>query len=149
MLPPSLRKMIDCDPADVVWKYIALDKKVNPPQFLEYLGVYANLLIQPVGHVLFWGCYFFFPAMFVYLGGTLETTTFSIMMYVISSLNVLWNAFKSWSDVVDHYNLGTTLFTWKILAHGMRLPLITIKSADPNHQYFKYAAAISLLQNLR
>lgn len=149
MLPPSLRKMIDHpNPADIVWKYISLDKKVNPTPFIDYMTLYSNLFVQPIGHVLFWGCYFFFPVLFVYFGGTLEMTTFSILLYIVSSLQVLWNAFSCWSDVVDHYNLGTTLYTWKILAHGLGLPLIKINSADRNHQYFKYAAAISLLQNL-
>lgn len=149
MLPPSLRKMIDYpNPADIVWKYISLDKKVNPAPFIDYMTLYSNLFVQPIGHVLFWGCYFFFPVLFVYFGGTLEMTTFSILLYIVSSLQVLWNAFSCWSDVVDHYNLGTTLYTWKILAHGLGLPLIKINSADRNHQYFKYAAAISLLQNL-
>jgi hypothetical protein len=149
MLPPSLRKMIDHpNPADVVWKYISLDKKVNPAPFIDYMTLYSNLFVQPIGHVLFWGCYFFFPVLFVYFGGTLEMTTFSILLYIVSSLQVLWNAFSCWSDVVDHYNLGTTLYTWKILTHGLGLPLIKINSADRNHQYFKYAAAISLLQNL-
>jgi hypothetical protein len=136
------------NPADVVWKYISLDKKVNPAPFIDYMTLYSNLFVQPIGHVLFWGCYFFFPVLFVYFGGTLEMTTFSILLYIVSSLQVLWNAFSCWSDVVDHYNLGTTLYTWKILTHGLGLPLIKINSADRNHQYFKYAAAISLLQNL-
>lgn len=134
--------------ADIVWEYIALDKRVNPIQFMDHVSQYANLFVQPIGHVLFWGCYFFFPALFLSLGGTLETTWFSILLYVVSSLQVLWNAFTSWSDIVEHYNLGTTLYIWKILTHGLGLPLIKINSADPNHQYFKYAAAISMLQNL-
>ena len=149
MLPPSLRKMIDHpNHAEVVWKYMEIDKRIRPVNFMDHLTVYANLFIQPIGHVLFWGCYFFFPALFVYFGGTLETTTLSIVFYAISSLQVLWNTFTSWSDVVEHYHLGTTLLTWKILTHALGLPLIKINSADPNHQYFKYAAAISLLQNL-
>ena len=72
----------------------------------------------------------------------------SIIFYAISSLQVLWNTFTGWSDVVEHYHLGTTLLTWKILTYGLGLPLIKINSSDPNHQYFKYAAAVSLLQNL-
>ena len=148
-LPPSLRKMIDySNPADVVWKYMALDKRVNPTPFMEHVSLYSNLFVQPAGHVLFWGCYFFFPALFVSLGGTLDAGWFSILLYTVSSLQVLWSAFSCWSEVVEHYHLGTTLFTWKILAHGLHLPLIKINSADRNHQYFKYAAAVSLLQNL-
>ena len=140
--------MIDHDHAAVVWKYIDLDKKVNPPAFMEHMSLYSNLFIQPVGHVLFWGCYFFFPVLFEYFGGKVDMTTFSILFYALSSLQVLWSAFSCWSEVIEHYHLGTTLYTWKILTHGLGLPLITINSADRNHQYFKYAAAISLLQNL-
>uniref|UniRef100_A0A6C0B6Z9 Uncharacterized protein n=1 Tax=viral metagenome TaxID=1070528 RepID=A0A6C0B6Z9_9ZZZZ len=140
--------MIDHDHAAVVWKYIALDKKVNPAPFMEHMSLYSNLFIQPVGHVLFWGCYFFFPVLFEYFGGKVDMSTFSILFYAASSLQVLWSAFSSWSEVIEHYHLGTTLYTWKILTHGLGLPLITINSADRNHQYFKYAAAISLLQNL-
>ena len=146
--PSPLRKMIDHDHAAVVWKYIDLDKKVNPPAFMEHMSLYSNLFIQPVGHVLFWGCYFFFPVLFEYFGGKVDMTTFSILFYALSSLQVLWSAFSCWSEVIEHYHLGTTLYTWKILTHGLGLPLITINSADRNHQYFKYAAAISLLQNL-
>lgn len=146
--PTPLRKMIDHDHAAVVWKYIELDKKVNPVQFMEHMSLYSSLFIQPVGHVLFWGCYFFFPILFEYFGGKVDMTTFSILFYAASSLQVLWSAFSCWSEVVEHYHLGTTLYTWKILTHGLGLPLIKINSADRNHQYFKYAAAISLLQNL-
>jgi hypothetical protein len=140
--------MIDHDHAAVVWKYIELDKKVNPVQFMEHMSLYSSLFIQPVGHVLFWSCYFFFPVLFQYFGGKVDMTTFSILFYTASSLQVLWSAFSCWSEVVEHYHLGTTLYTWKILTHGLGLPLIKINSADRNHQYFKYAAAISLLQNL-
>ena len=146
--PTPLRKMIDHDHAAVVWKYIELDKKVNPAPFMEHMSLYSNLFIQPVGHVLFWGCYFFFPVLFEYFGGKVDMSTFSILFYAASSLQVLWSAFSCWSEVIEHYHLGTTLYTWKILTHGLGLPLITINSADRNHQYFKYAAAISLLQNL-
>jgi hypothetical protein len=140
--------MIDNDHAAVVWKYIELDKKVNPVPFMEHMSLYSSLFIQPVGHVLFWSCYFFFPVLFQYFGGKVDMTTFSILFYTASSLQVLWSAFSCWSEVVEHYHLGTTLYTWKILTHGLGLPLIKINSADRNHQYFKYAAAISLLQNL-
>jgi hypothetical protein len=140
--------MIDHDHAAVVWKYIELDKKVNPVPFMEHMSLYSSLFIQPVGHVLFWSCYFFFPVLFQYFGGKVDMTTFSILFYTASSLQVLWSAFSCWSEVVEHYHLGTTLYTWKILTHGLGLPLIKINSADRNHQYFKYAAAISLLQNL-
>lgn len=146
--PSPLRKMIDHDHAAVVWKYIDLDKKVNPVPFMEHMSLYSSLFIQPVGHVLFWGCYFFFPVLFEYFGGKVDMSSFSILFYAASSLQVLWSAFSCWSEVVEHYHLGTTLYTWKILTHGLGLPLITINSADRNHQYFKYAAAISLLQNL-
>jgi hypothetical protein len=146
--PTPLRKMIDHDHAAVVWKYIELDKKVNPVPFMEHMSLYSSLFIQPVGHVLFWSCYFFFPVLFQYFGGKVDMTTFSILFYTASSLQVLWSAFSCWSEVVEHYHLGTTLYTWKILTHGLGLPLIKINSADRNHQYFKYAAAISLLQNL-
>ena len=140
--------MIDHDHAAVVWKYIELDKKVNPVPFMEHMSLYSSLFIQPVGHVLFWSCYFFFPVLFEYFGGKVDMTTFSILFYTASSLQVLWSAFSCWSEVIEHYHLGTTLYTWKILTHGLGLPLIKINSADRNHQYFKYAAAISLLQNL-
>ena len=142
-----LRKMIDVDAPKVVWKYIELDKKVNPPDFIQYAMRYSNMFIQPIAHILFWSCYFFFPDLFLYFGGSLETTWFSILLYIASSLQVVWNAIKNWSEAVEHYHLGTTLFTWKILARGLGLPLITIQSPDKNHQYFKYAAAISLLQD--
>lgn len=141
--------MIDIpNPASVVWKYIDLDKRVNPVDFMEHVTRHSNLYVQPIGHVLFWGCYFFFPALFLSLGGSVETTWFNILFYTLSSAQILWTTYSCWSEVVEHYHLGTTLLTWKILTHGMGLPVIKIQSKDPNHQYFKYAAAISLLQNL-
>jgi hypothetical protein len=148
-LPPALRKLIDYDDhSKIVWRFIELEKKINPPQFLERLTLASNLFVQPIGHILFWGCYLFLPAMFVYFGGKVEMTTLSILMYAISTIQVVYSTFTNWSDIVEHYNLGTILYTWKILTHGMGLPLIKIHSDEPSHQYFKYAAAISLLQNL-
>jgi len=140
--------MIDHDHSAVVWKYIELDKKVNPAPFMEHMSLYSNLFIQPVGHVLFWGCYFFFPVLFEYFGGKVDMSTFSILFYAASSPQDICSALSCRSKMVEHHHLGTTHYARKILTHGLGLPLITINSADRNHQYFKYAAAISLLQNL-
>ena len=73
--------------ADVVWKYMDIDKRIRPVQFIDHLSVYANLFIQPIGHVLFWGCYFFFPALFVYFGGDSgnHNIIHRLLCYLISS----------------------------------------------------------------
>ena len=64
------------------------------------------------------------------------------------TLQVLVAAIQRWSEVVEHYNLGTTILVWKILTHAFGVPLLDIQSGDPGHQYFKYAAGASLLQDV-
>ena len=109
---------------------------------------YATILIQPIGHVLFWVCYLGFPSLYTYFGGTHDMSFTTLAWYIASSLQVLVAAIQRWSEVVEHYNLGTTILVWKILTHAFGVPLIDIRSGDTGHQYFKYAAGASLLQDV-
>lgn len=131
----------------VIWKYLELEKKLWSPHFLEYAMTYATILIQPIGHVLFWVCYLGFPTLYTYFGGTHDMTWQTLAWYGISSLQVLISAIQRWSEVIEHYHLGTTIFVWKILTHAFGVPLLDIQSSDRGHQYFKYAAGASLLQD--
>ena len=72
----------------------------------------------------------------------------TLAWYIASSIQVLVGAIQRWSEVIEHYNLGTTILVWKILTHAYGVPLLDIRSSDPGHQYFKYAAGASLLQDL-
>ena len=132
----------------VVWKYLQLEKTLWSPNFLEYAMTYATILIQPIGHVLFWVCYLGFPTLYTYFGGTHDMSFTTLAWYIASSIQVLVSAIQRWSEVVEHYNLGTTILVWKILTHAYGIPLLDIRSRDPGHQYFKYAAGASLLQDL-
>jgi len=147
--PSPLRRMIEhSNHGSVVWKYLELEKTLWSSNFLEYAMTYATILIQPVGHVLFWVCYLGFPTLYTYFGGTHDMSFTTLAWYIASSLQVLVSAIQRWSEVVEHYNLGTTILVWKILTHAYGVPLLDIQSSDLGHQYFKYAAGASLLQDL-
>jgi hypothetical protein len=132
----------------VIWKYLALEKTLWPPNFIDYAMTYATILIQPIGHVLFWVCYLGFPTLYTYFGGTHDMSFTTLAWYIVSSIQVLVGAIQRWSEVVEHYNLGTTILVWKILTHAFGVPLLDIRSKDLGHQYFKYAAGASLLQDI-
>lgn len=147
--PSPLRRMIEHpNHGSVVWKYLELEKTLWSPNFLEYAMTYATILIQPIGHVLFWVCYLGFPTLYTYFGGIHDMTFTTLAWYIASSIQVLVSAIQRWSEVVEHYNLGTTILVWKILTHAYGIPLLDIRSRNSGHQYFKYAAGASLLQDL-
>lgn len=132
----------------VVWKYLELEKKLWSSNFLEYAMTYSTILIQPIYQVFFWVCFLGFPSLYTYFGGKVDLSFTNVAWYLASTIHVFISAIFRWSEVIEHYNLGTTILVWKILTHGLAVPLIEINSKDPNHQYFKYAAGALLLQNL-
>jgi hypothetical protein len=141
--------MIDhSNPGKIVWKYIELDKKIQPDGFLDRVSFYSTLVVQPAGHVLFWVCFLFFPTLYTYFGGDVNQPWYTMLFYIVSSLQVFYGSIVSWSEVVEHYNLGTTLMVWKILSHGLGLPLLEINSKNRNHQLFRYAAGARFLQSI-
>jgi hypothetical protein len=128
--------------ADLVWEYIRLDNKLAPANFIERLSLYSALVVHPLWNILYWFTWLFFPGIFVYLGGSYEIDSVKFMFILLNAGHVVYSAFTKWSEVLQHYNLGTTLLGWRL--RTLRIPKIHIRSNDVRHQYFKYAAAITL-----
>ena len=133
----------------VVWKYIDLDNRVQPKHILEHAGLHASLWLQPLFHFLFWITWLMVPSVYVYFGGTYDISLFSLVLYVVNTLNVIVSAVRRWFEVVEHYNLGTTIMGWRIVTNAMGTDY-AIRSRDPRHRLFRYAAGARLLaENLR
>lgn len=133
----------------VVWKYIDLDNRVQPKNILEYAGFHAALWVQPFLHFLFWITWLLVPHWYIYFGGSYEISTFSFVLYIVNTLNVIVSSIRRWFEVVEHYNLGTTIMGWRIVTNTIGTEY-AIRSRDPRHRLFRYAAGARLLtQNLR
>lgn len=134
----------------VVWKFIDLDNKVQPKNLLEHAGFQAALWFQPVLHFLFWITWLLLPDVYAYFGGSYDISTFSFILYIVNTLNVIVGSVRRWFEVVEHYNLGTTIMGWRIVTNATMRTDYAIRSRDPRHRLFRYAAgARLLLDNLR
>lgn len=131
----------------LVWRYVELNKKYDSPNFLDRLSTVSNLIVQPIGHVIFWTLFFGFPSLYTYFGGELNPSLFQFVFYIISSLQVFWTCLSEWTEVLEYHQLITTLMIWKLLTLRLRVPTITVHSTDKNHQLFKWAAGASFLFN--
>lgn len=132
----------------VVQRYIELSKKIESHNFLDRLSLLSSLIVQPVGHLVFWVTFLFFPAIHVYFGGDLNSSMFRKIFYIISTLQVLWACYCSWNEVIEHQNLSTTLMIWKLLTIRLGVPMITIKSKDKNHQLYTWSAGAHFLSTV-
>ena len=128
----------------VVWKFIDLDNKVQPKNLLEHAGFHAALWFQPLLHFLFWITWLLLPDVYAYFGGSYDISTFSFVLYIVNTLNVIVASVRRWCEVVEHYNLGTTIMGWRIVANATGTEY-AIRSRDPRHRLFRYAAGARLL----
>lgn len=129
---------------DKVWKYIELEKRWNSSDFLSRLQVWSELIIQPIGHILFWICLIAAPSLLSYFGYTEEPTNLKMAMYAFNTFQTLIAMFKGWSNVIEYYHLGT-LFLCERIKYAKSNFKYVINSSNQSHQLFRYAALNSLL----
>lgn len=129
-----------------VWRYLELEKTLDSPDFLSRLKVFGDLVFQPISHVLFWVCLFSFPAVLLKFGYSENPTKMKMIFYIVSSLQVLYNAFVGWSKMIEYYNLGT-FFLIEHIRYARTPFYYKIRSSHPSHQLFRYSALNSLLLN--
>jgi hypothetical protein len=126
-----------------VHRYLELEKIVDSPDFLSRLRLYADLILQPVGHVIFWCCLFSFPTVLASFGYSESHSIVKYILYIASSLQVVMHCLTAWSNMIEFYHLGT-LFLVTHIKYARGHPYYKIRSAHPSHQLFRYAAAVSL-----
>jgi hypothetical protein len=129
----------------VVWRHHELHKKYACGNLLQKIQLVVQLILQPLGHLLFWIVFIGFPNVYTYFGGTLHVQMSTLLMYVVSSLQVAWGCFTGWKEVAEYQQLSTTLMIWKLLTLRLQVPTITIHSSETQHQNFKWSAGASLL----
>ena len=126
-----------------VHRYLELEKIVDSSDFLSRLRLYADLILQPLGHILFWCCLFLFPSVLTRFGYSESPSMIKYMLYVVSTLQVLFHCGTAWSNMIEFYHLGT-LFLVTHIKYARGYPYYKIRSTHPSHQLFRYAAAVSL-----
>ena len=131
--------------AKIIWEFIELDNKLSPSNFLERVSLYSSLYIQPIWSMLYWITWLLVPSLFEYLGGSYDMDVLRMGMMIANTLSTAYSSYTRWSEWVQHYTLGTTLLGWRL--QTLRVPKIHIRSRDPRHQFFKYAAAMTQLQS--
>jgi hypothetical protein len=144
----EIRKMTESDNhGKVVQRYIQLSKQFNSPHFLDRLSHVSTLVVQPIGHVVFWICFYFFPDLYTYFGGDIHVSFLRFSFYLLSSIQVVWGCLSGWMEVLEYYGLATKIMIWKLLTIRLNAPRITISSQDQNHDLFKWAAGALFLFN--
>lgn len=126
-----------------VHRYLELEKLVDTPDFLSRLTLAADLVVQPLNHILFWCSLFFFPSFITRFGYSESPTVFRIILYIVSSIQVFMKCVTSWTNMIEFYHLGT-LFLVTHIKYARGYPYYKIRSAHPSHQLFRYAAAEAL-----
>jgi hypothetical protein len=128
-----------------VWRYIELETKLNDPSFVSRLMLLGQLVMQPLGHIIFWISFFWFPSVLVYFGYQ-EVPSFSkLAFYIFGSIQTCYAMFEGWSNMVEFYNLGTLFLVAHIKLCRLPNPFI-VRSSNRAHQLFRYA---SLLEYVR
>jgi hypothetical protein len=126
-----IRKLTDHENhGKVVDRYIEIEKKTT--SVMDRLGWILRLIVQPIYQII---------SILLYGSGTFKLLSLGQTMY---------SCITGWIEMIEFYNLGTTLMVWKILTHGLRVPLISVRSSDERHLLYKYAAgALFLLEYVR
>ena len=122
-----------------VWRYLELETKFDPPDFLSRLQLFADLLVQPMSHVLFWVCFLAFPKVLTYFRYKENPSKFTLFLYVLSTLHIFWGCLNSWSNMIEFYHLGTH-FLVQHIKYARSRPYFVVNSRQKSHQLFKYAA---------
>lgn len=143
----TLRKMIeDTNHGKAVHRYIELSKKLESPHFLDRLSVTSALWVQPIGHVIFWILFLFFPDIYTYLGGQKDPSMLTVGMYIVSGLRVIWTCLVTWCECLELSSLSMKIMIWKLMTIRMNVsPKIEIRSKDPYHQLYRWSSGASLL----
>ena len=127
-----------------VHRYLELEKLVDTPDFLSRLTLVADLIIQPLNHILFWCSLFFFPSFITRVGYSESPTTFRIILYIVSSVQVFMKCVTSWTNMIEFYHLGT-LFLVTHIKHCRTPNPFVIRSSTKSHQLFRYSSLLEYL----
>jgi hypothetical protein len=127
-----------------VWRYLELEKKLDDPSFFSRLMLVAELVFHPIGHVLFWVSFFFFPNILTYFGYIEQPSILKIGLYIFSTCQAMLAMVNGWSNMIEFYHLGTLFYVTHIKYCRTPNPFV-VRSSTKSHQLFRYS---SLLQNI-
>ena len=125
-----------------IWRYLELEKKLDSSSFFSRLMLIAELIVHPIGHVLFWVSFLWFPGVLSYFGYAEEPSFLKIALYIFSSGQAILAMARGWSKMIEFYHLGT-LFLVTHIKHCRTPNPFVIRSSTKSHQLFRYS---SLLQ---
>ena len=126
-----------------VHRYLELERKLDNPNFLSRIRLAADAVLQPISHLMFWLCLWFFPSVLLQFGYTETPSTFQFVFYVVTTIQVLLECVHTWKTLFEFYDLGT-FFLVKHIKYARNRPYYHIQSSHPSHQLFKYAAFTAL-----
>jgi hypothetical protein len=127
-----------------VHRYLELETIVDSPDFLSRMLLLNDTIIQPLFHLAFWVCFWAFPEILPYFRYSETPSTLKLVMYITSSLQMVYSTIVKWSNIVEFYHLGTLFLVTHIQMCRRHNPFV-IRSDTPSHQLFRYS---SLLENL-
>ena len=103
------------------------------------MNKFGDLVFQPVGHVIFWVCFFAYPAILEFFRYKKNPSAFTLVLYALSTLHVMYTCLHNWSHMIEFYHLGT-LFLVKHIQYARSRPHFVVNSPHKSHQLFRYAA---------
>jgi len=130
-----------------IWRYLELEKTYTPKTLFAKCILFAELVIHPLNHIIFWICFFYFPNILTNLGYKEKTSYFKISFYIFTSIQVFIKMINGWSNIIEFYNLGTFFMTLDILFSKMKNPF-KVQSLTKSHQLFKNYLLLHHLRNI-
>jgi hypothetical protein len=127
-----------------IWRYLELEKKLEPSSFFSRLMLLGELVIHPIGHLLFWICFLCFPSVLLYFGYSEEPSNMKIAMYLFGSIQALVAMVRGWAEMFEYYNIGTLLYVTHIKQCRIPNPFV-VRSATKSHQLFRYSSLLEYI----
>jgi len=130
-----------------IWRYLELEKTYTPKTVFTKCMLFAELIIHPINHIMFWICFFYFPNILTKFGYKEKTSFFKLSFYIFTSIQVFIKMFQGWNNIIEFYNLGTFFITLEILFSRTKNPF-KIQSSIDSHQLFKNYLLLHHIRNI-
>jgi hypothetical protein len=127
-----------------IWRYLELEKKLEPSSFFSRLMLLGELVVHPIGHVLFWISFLWFPSILLYFGYAEEPTYMKIGLYIFGTVQAVIAMVRGWADMFEYYNIGTLLLVTHIKQCRTPNPFV-VKSSTKSHQLFRYSSLLEYI----
>lgn len=112
------------DPAKVAWKHIELNQKVQSDSLMERISFWNELVIQPIGTLIFWLFFLFAPGVLTWLGIGVVFSGHRALLSVFTAGQTFWRAVQNLLSLEDYWEERSRFKLWHAVTHANQGPYI-------------------------